>query len=65
MLFLMMMAACSPLYHTPPRSTPPPKAQRSEVLYVYDYVGPVQGALDAATFGLTAAPPKKVVKRKK
>ena len=65
MLFLMMIAACSPLYHTPPRSAPTPKAQRSKVLHVYDYVGPAQGALDAATFGLTAAPPKKVVKRKK
>jgi hypothetical protein len=64
MLFLMMMMACSPLYRTPPRSTPS-KAKRSQALYVYDHVGPVQGALDAATFGLTAAPPKRVVKRKK
>lgn len=47
-MFILMFAACLPaLYHQPTTTT----------VEVYAPVAPIQGGLDALTFGLTAAPP--------
>ena len=63
MLFMMFIACGSPLYRTPPVSQPP-TVPHHQTVYVYEYVDPVQGALDTISFGLTAVPPKKLVKTK-